>query len=286
MIDVLRLVARLSVPTFIVSSMLAMGLGLQPRSIIAPLRNLRLVVVALLVNFVLSPGIAYALVSLVPLERPHAIGLLLLSLAAGAPFLPKLAEAARADLPLTIALMALLTAGTILVMPFALPLLIPGFRATPWTIARPLVGLMALPLLAAMIVGQRARRFSAVCRPILQAVANASLVVLLALFVGLNLGALWSVVGSGAIAVSAIFVALVFAAGFASGGPQPTDRSALGLASAARNVGAALPAAGAQSDPKVIVMLLVATLTGLLVMLVAAVVIRRKTSTPPRQGAP
>src|SRR4051794_17078086 len=108
MIDALNAIARLSVPTFIVSTMLAMGLSLKPREVIAPLRNPRLVAIALIVNLFLSPLIAYGLTRLVPLERPYAIGLLLLSVAAGAPFLPKLAEATRTDVPLIVAFMVLL----------------------------------------------------------------------------------------------------------------------------------------------------------------------------------
>jgi BASS family bile acid:Na+ symporter len=274
--DALNAIARLSVPVFIVSTMLAMGLGLSPRAIMAPLRNPRLVAVVLIVNFFLSPAIAYGLTRLVPLEPPYTIGLLLLSVAAGAPFLPKLAEATRADLSLVVAFMVLLTAGTILLMPFELPVLIPGFQASPLAIAKPLLTMMALPLVAAMIVGPRARQFSAVCKPILTVVANVSVVVVLVLFIGLNASALWGVVGSGAIAVSAVYTALVFAAGFLLGGPQPAAKGALGLTTSARNVAAALPVASVQSDPKVVVMLLVATLTGLVVTLTAAKVVRRR----------
>jgi BASS family bile acid:Na+ symporter len=276
--DVLHFVARLSVPVFIVSSMLAMGLGLTPRDVVAPLRNVRLVVISLLVNFVLAPGIAYLLTAVIPLERPYAVGLILLSAAAGAPFLPKLAQVANADLAMSVSLMTLLTAGTIVFMPLALPVLLPGFGASPLAIARPLIILMVLPLGIAMTVRSRAPRFSAACRPALNAVVNLSLIVLLVLLVGLNTGALFGVIGSGAIAVSAVFVALVFAAGYLLPGPQSRAKGELGLASAARNVGAALPVASVQPDPKVIVMLLVGTLVGLLVCLVAAAFLRRRTT--------
>ena len=100
----------------------------------------------LLVNFVFAPGLAYLLTTVVPLERAYAVGLLLFSIAAGAPFLPKLVEAANEDLPLSIAVMALLTAGTILFMPLAVPVLIPGFKADAWAIAKPLLVMMLLPL--------------------------------------------------------------------------------------------------------------------------------------------
>ena len=52
---------------FVLSSMLAMGLGLTVSQIIAPLRNARLVVLSLLVNFVLMPLGAVGLAA--PVER-------------------------------------------------------------------------------------------------------------------------------------------------------------------------------------------------------------------------
>ena len=81
---------------FVLSSMLAMGLGLTVGQIIAPLRNARLVVLSLLVNFVLMPLGALALAALLRLDQPLGVGLLLLGSAAGAPFLPKLARSQRA----------------------------------------------------------------------------------------------------------------------------------------------------------------------------------------------
>jgi BASS family bile acid:Na+ symporter len=137
------------------------------------------------------------------------------------------------------------------------------------------VVLMAMPLIAAMIVGSRAARLAAICRPILTVVANLSVVVVLVLFVGLNLKALWDVVGSGAIAVAAVFAALAYMAGVVMAGPQSENKAAMGLASSTRNVAAALPIASLGGDPKVIIMLLVGTLTSLIVTL-AAIRIRRR----------
>jgi Sodium Bile acid symporter family len=79
------LVEKLSVFTFLVCKMLAMGLSLTFQAIIAPLRNFRLVLLALALNFILAPGYAWLLTIVIPLQRGHAIGILLLGAAAGAP---------------------------------------------------------------------------------------------------------------------------------------------------------------------------------------------------------
>ena len=158
--------ARIALLVFLASSMLAAGLSLTPRAIFSPLRNARLVLAALALNFLVSPAFAVMLTILIPLERPHAIGFLLLSGAAGAPFLPKLVENAHCDVGFAVALMTLLTIGTTLFMPFALPLIVPGLRAHPWSIAWPLVAFILIPLVAGMLLQSRNRAISAAFQPI------------------------------------------------------------------------------------------------------------------------
>src|SRR6478735_3223523 len=102
---------------FVVSSMVAMGLGLKVAQITAPLRNLRLVSLSLLANFVLMPAAAAALAQLLRLDEPFRVGLLLLGVAAGAPFLPKLTQIAAGNLAFAVALMVLL-----MVLPLAVAL--------------------------------------------------------------------------------------------------------------------------------------------------------------------
>lgn len=61
---------------FVLSSMLAMGLGFTVSKIITPLRNVRLVVLSLLANFVLMPLAALGLATLLRLDEPLGVGLL------------------------------------------------------------------------------------------------------------------------------------------------------------------------------------------------------------------
>ena len=82
---------------FVVSSMLAVGLGLTVAQILAPLRNARLVTLALVANFVLMPLAALLIARVFRLDQPLGVALLLLGGAAGAPFLPKLAGVAKGE---------------------------------------------------------------------------------------------------------------------------------------------------------------------------------------------
>src|SRR3954452_10602766 len=177
---------KLSVLVFLVSSMAAMGLTITPAAIVAQLRNWRLVLLALALNFVFAPAFAWLLTTIIPLDRGHAIGLLLLGCAAGAPFLPKLIETGRGDLALAAALMGLLTLGTIVILPFAVPLMISGLKANPWSIARPLLLLIVLPLAAGMFIKSCAATFAASAAPLLAKLGSAALLLLFVLLVALN----------------------------------------------------------------------------------------------------
>lgn len=270
MIEAARIAAKSALFTFLVSSLLAAGLSLRPRAILEPWRDRRLMLVALVLNFMVAPALAMILARVIPIERPYAIGLLLLGGAAGAPFLPKLVEGAGGDLGFAVALMTLLTVGTTFFMPCALPLIVPGLQASPWSIARPLMTLILAPLALGMLWRSWWPASSAVCQPILARVGNLSALVLIALLVGLYFGDLLDLLGSGALAVAAVFIGSLAAAGYLLGGPHDKIRGVLGLGTGARNIGAALvPASQNFSEPKVMIML-VASTTVMLILLVPA----------------
>jgi BASS family bile acid:Na+ symporter len=265
-------VSKLAVLVFVVTCMVAAGLGLSVRDIVAPLRRARLVILAVAANFLIAPAIAYALTQLVALDRPHAIGLLLLGGAAGAPFLPKLAELAKGDHAFSVGLMLLLMVSSVIFMPMALPVLIPGLSADPWPLLRPLLFTMLLPLAGGIIVRSKSELWSAKWRPVFTTVSNVSMILAVLLLIGLNFSAMLGTFGSGAAATAVAFVALSILVGWVLGGPSPQARSVLGLGTGQRNIAAALLLATQKfpDEPGVTVMLLVSTLAGLVVILLAA----------------
>jgi bile acid:Na+ symporter, BASS family len=184
-------------------------------------------------------------------------------------------ESAHCDLGFAVALMTLLTVGTTLFMPFALPLIIPDLQASPWSIARPLVMFILTPLAVGMLL-RRNPAISAASQPIFTKLGSLSAFVLLALLVVLYFRDLLGVLGSGAIGASVIFIATLCAAGYVLGGSHVEIKGVLGLGTAARNVGAALvPASQSFSDSKIIIMLVATTLVMLIVLVPAAHWLRR-----------
>src|SRR6266700_2599369 len=160
-------IAKLSGLIFVDTSMVAMGLSLTVPQIIAPLRNVRLVILALFANFVLIPLIAYGIIRVIPLAEPLQIGLILLATAAGAPFLPKLVQVARGDIAFGVGLMVLLMVVTIIYMPIVLPLLLSGVQVDPWAIAQSLILLMLIPLGIALFIWAQAPETAATYQPVM-----------------------------------------------------------------------------------------------------------------------
>jgi bile acid:Na+ symporter, BASS family len=277
--ELLRKAVPFAVLAFVLSSMLAMGLGLTVRQIVAPLRNYSLVARALLANFVLIPFAAAALGRLLRLDQPLAVGLLLMGTAAGAPFLPKLAQLAKAELGFAVGLMVLLMVVTIGYLPLALPLFLPGVSVSSWAIARSLLLLMLLPLGLALGVNARFPAAAGRAKAVLDRVSNLSLILLIILLVVGNFTNVLAVFGTGGILAGLLFVAAGLGTGWVLGGPARDTRQVLALGTAQRNIAASLVVGGQNfSDPNVVVMVVVVAIVGLVVLMGTARVIGRGTA--------
>ena len=213
--DLKQAAISISMIVFVLSSMLGMGLGLRVSEIVAPLRNWRLVMLSLVANFVVMPFAALALARILRLDESMGIGLLLLGLAGGAPFLPKLAQIARGNLAFAVGLMVLLMVVTVGYLPIVLPMLLPGVSVNPAQIARSLVLLMLLPLGSALAVKANRPDIAAKIKPIFDKTSNLSLIALMALQTLLNVRSVVAVFGTGGILAGVVFLGVGVAAGWA-----------------------------------------------------------------------
>jgi bile acid:Na+ symporter, BASS family len=214
-------VAQISVFAFVLLSMIGAGLGLSLQRVRGAFLSVRTLLAPLVASFVLVPLVAYLITRVVSLDASLAIALLLLGTAAGAPILPKLVEFARGDMGLAVATMAVLMAGTIITMPFLLPLLLPQthVHVHAWSIARPLL-LVVLPSLAVGLALRHYREpLAQRLQPLFRGASNVALAAVIVCAIATNV-----VNGTGAglaktAGVGIVFVLLTFLAGLALGGP-------------------------------------------------------------------
>jgi BASS family bile acid:Na+ symporter len=249
--------------------MLQMGFSLTTKQIIEPLKNYRLVIGALLANFLLVPLAGYLVLSLIPLEQDLAIGLALLATAAGAPFLPKLAQVSKGDQAFSVGLMVLLMGVTVIYVPIVLPLILgPGVSIDPLSIASSLIILMILPLTLAIFTRARYKSIADALRPHMAHASSLALILMTVLMLVLNWEYIISVIGTGAIIALIIFVLACLGIGFLFGGKDKKRRSVLGLGTAQRNIAAAFLVAGQNftDQPNVLIMVLVGALVTLVVL--------------------
>ena len=278
--------ANASVIVFVVSSTLSVGLGLTVPQIAAPLRNGRLVALSLLANFVLVPIVAIGLTRLLGLDEPLGVGLLLVGVAGGAPFLLKLADLAKADMPFAVGLMVVLMVITVGYMPLVLPMLLAGVSVNPANIARSLILLMLIPLAAGLALRGWFPVAAARLRAIAAPVSSISMIFVVTLTTAGHFGSMLSILGSFGILAAVIFVAICFALGWALGGPGADTRGVLSLGTAQRNTAAALVVAGQNfSDAKVVVMITVVMIVSFAVLMPLARVLSGRHSIGVRPAA-
>jgi BASS family bile acid:Na+ symporter len=266
-----RVIAQLSGLLFVITSMLGMGMSLSMAQIIQPLKNARLVILALLANFVLVPLLAYAITLVIPLEQSLQIGLVVLATSAGAPFLPKLVQGAKGDVAFGVGLMVLLMVVTIIYVPLILPLLLQGVTVNPWDIAQSLMVLMLIPLAIGLLIKSHSPDSAAAWQPVMNKISGLAILVLLVVGLGLNASNILGLIGTGGLLALLLFIVGSLVIGYLLGGGDPSVRSVMGLGTAQRNVSAAIVVAAQNfTEGDTMSFILVASILLLLILLPTA----------------
>jgi BASS family bile acid:Na+ symporter len=289
-------IASIAVLVFAVSSMLSVGFAYSIGQIVAPLREARAVFRALVANFVLVPLLAVGIERVIPMDPPLALGLFLLAASAGAPFLIKLASAAKSDLALSAGLLLLLIPATVVFLPFYVPLAMahPSMRGLSYVpssvlaLGLPLLSTLILPLLVGVVVKTVAPRWAARLVPIGGMVSTIAVVVVVVSTFGAHFHELLRILKTGAIVAGVVLTVGAFAAGYLL---SRRERSAvLGLGTAQRDVAAAMVIASQDfADPDVLVMVTACSLAALFVLFPIAWLLSKRTphvGLPTPEGAP
>ena len=233
-------IAALSGLLFVVASMLGTGLSLTVGQIVRPLKNVTLVILTIVANFVLVPLLAYGITRLFTLDEPLRIGLIILSTVAGAPFLIKEVQAAKGDIALGVGLMFLMMVLTIAYVPLVLPRLLSGVTVDAWAIAKSLIVTMLAPIVIGLLWRSQSEESAQRWAPLMNKLSGVSLVVLLVTGLGLNVSNIISLIGSRGFLALIMFVIGSLMIGYVLGGRRASTRAVLGLGTAQRNVAAAI----------------------------------------------
>jgi bile acid:Na+ symporter, BASS family len=258
---------------FTVSNLAAMGLQVKMPEVTEALRNKKAMALIFVWGWVLGPAFGLLITTVLPLAEPYVVVVLLASLAPCAPFLQQMVGKARGDMGFAGALIPLVAIGTVILMPLMAPLLIKGVTISTWSLAKPLLLTILLPL----IVGAMIRHFAgnAATRMFSGVKGLAMLSTLLTI--------VWCLIiyGKGMINTAGSFALLsmtVFMVGmgaityFIGFGMKQSQRSVMALGMGTRNVAAVLAAAMAipNGDPRIVVMTVMWTLWSVVLAAVGA----------------
>ena len=195
---------------FVVTASLGNGLSITVQSVSAPLKaHMPLNVMLLLSNFIVLPVLLIGLAAMLPFTPQVKMAIAALALSAGAPFIPWLVSLAKGDLGYSVSAVILLTLGTFVVLPLALPVVLNllGTGATPsaWLVLWPMLLFMALPILIGMFIRARYPKLAMELGQYLGPISITFLVVHIALFLGYSWSDVVTLAGGGVLAFALVF---------------------------------------------------------------------------------
>ena len=266
--EILVLFFNIFIVLFVVSTMLSIGFGLNVLQIIAPLKKPLLVINILVMNFIFIPFIVLLLIFLIPMDEGTKIGLILLSLAAGAPFTPKLVEIAKGDIALATAVMLLQMIATVLILPFALPLMLQGdISVDSMSIAKSLIVMMIIPLISALWIKVKFETVAKNWQRYMVKLSNLALGMIIVLMIILHGKEILAIFGYDMIAVI-LFIVFSLFIGYIAGGKFYHNRVVSSLSAGQRNISAALVVAAQNfTDPKVSIAIIAVSVIGLFILI-------------------
>ena len=229
-------VFQILVLLYTVTNMASLGLELNLRETMASLRSVRLVMLTLVWGWVVGPAIAVLLTKVLPLAEPHALGLLVFSLAPVAPMVSLLARRARSDMDFTAALIPLAMVATVILLPVLAPWLMQGVTLNAWSLAKPLLLLVLLPLVICAAIKVYASPVAEKLSPVVKRLAGISTLVTLGFVVVFHFQDIVHTLGSYAIGAEVLFLLAIALVSYRIGfGLKQGQRSAMALAMATRN---------------------------------------------------
>ena len=280
---------NMGVVLFTVANLAAMGLELNLREALRTLRSARAIGLILVWGWVVGPALAWLIIRFIPVKDGHAAGLLLISLAPTAPFFPLMVRKARGDMSFGGAFMLLTTLGTVLFLPLMAPRLIEGLTVDAWSLAKPLLLMVLLP----MLIGGAIRVFAASAAeklfPVVKKISGISLVIVLVLTLLIYRREMLSAVGSFAPGAQVLFLVALTAISYEIGfGLEQQQRSAMALGMCTRNIAAVFAAYTGITNPPpgMFVMVILVVPLAAIVAMVAARIFATHAAVTPREARP
>jgi len=231
---------------FIIFSMFSIGLGLSFKSIEKALFKKGVLTTSLIINLLLIPLAAVALVTILNVRGNIMLGFLAMACAPGASYAPRITEAANGDVSHSTGLMFLLCTLAVFTTPFTLTMIIPESTAIdPWPVIKTLTIIQIIPILTGMLLRlEKPKIADRLSKPAFWA-SNISGAVVIVLSLALifitesNSGFFSEITGTGGIIAIILITLFSIIIPYYTGGETKEEKKSMAISSANRNAGVA-----------------------------------------------
>ena len=264
---------------FTVANLAAMGLQVRVPEVAPTLRNRRSLAVIFVWGWVLGPALGLLITKVLPLEAPYVVVVLLASLAPCAPFLQQMVTKCRGDIGFAGALIPLVAVGTVVLMPLMAPLLIKGVTISTWSLAKPLLLTILLPLIIGAAIRHVSESGATRIFPAVKGLALLSTLLTIVWCLVIYGRGMLNTAGEFALLSMTLFMVgmglITYRFGF---GMKQNQRSVMALGMGTRNVAAVLAAALSipNADERIVVMTVMWTLWSVVLAAIAAKIFARQ----------
>jgi BASS family bile acid:Na+ symporter len=203
----------------------SLGMGFTVSQVLAPLRRVEVVGVALAINLLVVPAVAWGLAELFPIDSAQVVGIVLCCIAAAGPAGLKGAELSkRADMAFAVSLVVVLMLANLVAAPLWAKAVVTGATVSAGTIIEDLLLLVLIPLVIGLFCRARYAEHAPGWKTVLEKISNISLYFAIVLGLAINWSAFTSLLGSWTIVTAVVMVVVFVALGFLIGLKDPSLR--------------------------------------------------------------
>ena len=194
----------------IVTLVMSLGMGFTVGQVVAPLRRVWVFVLAVTINVLVVPLVAWGLAKAFPITADQVVGLVLVCVASAGPAGLKAAQLAkRADMALAVSLVIVLQLINIVAAPLWAQAVVTGASVSAAMIIKDLLLLVLVPLVLGLVGHARYTEHAEAWKAGLEKISNIALYIAIAAGLAVNWADIVSLLGSWVLVAASVMI-LVF----------------------------------------------------------------------------
>jgi BASS family bile acid:Na+ symporter len=266
---------------YVVSAMLALGLGQTVSQIIQPLRSIRITISSVVASYIILPLLAASIARLFGLDPSLRYGLVLLAMCAGPEIGAVFTATSNANVRLSGGILVMSIGITIIYLPLMLGVFLPDVHFDVGKLILKLFLTILVPLFLGLFIRSRFEKKAHTAEKYLHMISRIFIVLLLFILIGLNYEKIIGLFGTYAILAGLIYTIAGFGIGYLLGWPERSTMLTMGYMHGARNASVAVMVANTvfSDQPKVMLMTATVVIIMMVILIPASYIFKIKPGT-------